>query len=71
MIYYILSEEFEPFLVSSDPNCPLYGIDLIMDPVYDASGALLSYSDPEPFLTMETWGLNSNFNLRIETTTEL
>ena len=27
--FYVLSEEFEPFMVSSDSNCPLYKVDLV------------------------------------------
>mgnify|MGYP006978386125 CR=1 FL=1 len=36
--FYVLSEEFEPYLVSTDSNCPLYLVDLVYE-----------NSDEEPF----------------------
>ena len=63
--FYAFSSEFEPFMVSSDPNCPLYLIDL----VYENSGKSFDYLwKNRTQLTMETWEANANFNLKIETT---
>ena len=66
--WYIYSEEFESYMVSSDSECPLYLIDVIQNPVYTA-GAVTSFDIAlRPEVIMESWGTNSNFNLRIETT---
>ena len=52
-------------MVSSDPKCPLYLIDL----VYENSRNSFDYlPNNRSQLTVETWGTNANFNLKIETT---
>jgi hypothetical protein len=69
--YYINSAEFEQFMVSSDPDCPLYKIDLVHELDFDpsSSSTVIGFNSTlRPQLIMETWGTNSNFNLRIETT---
>ena len=51
--------------MSTDPNCPLYLVEL----VYKNPGEPYEYfSSNRAQLSMETWGTNANFNLKIEST---